>query len=532
MTNLIFFVLGVFVGGTKRSLEVSDDSWFISVSDHAPEEWARVVNDLAGRTGDPLDALRSGVLSGIHREILSLSQLEVEVFEYIVTNPDTELENLLTTINENIPTDRFIDGKPLTMPRVAIWRNYITSMVEKNSESHLESFVREHTRIVTQNSTGIVFLELSDFAFDIIVLEQLFFLVPRPLVNALFPAKPTIPRDPQEFQTLLVDQALRFVHQNLLTGATPEDFARALVYFDTTSILANRMAEYFMSIWIKCFIEPEVATMVRQMSPGTDQGIILNTINSMFEGKNHPAYNMLYTWDRISWLIADPPRQPPTPESIINSLRMSTSLSELVTAEEVKLSWENRERVQATGTRFVISPSTMIAGLKFKPNFQLPLGSDANGTCPICSLADSARTSILAFLRRPDVDLDDHAEIEYLSTETGVSVENINQIITYMKSLRTIPLEIARELARVNKKKINTDISSILRKIKRIGVDTTNVDSRHVFVFYKMMLIKMFESGNDQYAKIFLITDEIFATIENGIWKKYLASLSVSDLCP
>ena len=534
---------GIVVHATKRPREEVDEDINAGTTEYPTEEFSRLLNSLSGRSENFYDALISGVQTPLHDDFRRLGRLEVEAFHILVSEEVENVEDLVPILNSRIDVSRTLDKRPFGMIRAAVWWKFVREEflpTLTNDPVAKASFIQQLTRVQTDESSGITFLEFTRTGWSVAVRNALLRIIPNPPVPIMKFEKLTTIRDPREFKNLLTPKAEEFVQYYILKGFDPSSMERILAYFDTTSLLPSLLAEYFMSInTIRRFDGSIILPLITSAPSGTSPEVLAAMINAKFNEANPPRFKILYTPSRVSWLLENPallttPILSERMEIIVGKLRYHNGKPNRVKTRDVVGEWEALERSQAL-SMFYVAPRTELPSKRWNMSFSIPLGKlESRADYPICSLDEPQRASVLKYLSSDQVgfeELENASNVNGVLSRTGISVPRLIEIVSSMKSLKAIPIDLASELARVNKKKINTDAATILTYAKRRGVDTTNISPQHLLSFYRMMLQAVEEKNAVPGLTPYRNEAKTLALIPEEIWRQYIVMSAISDLC-
>ena len=531
---LLAFVL--VVTGTKRDrTEMEADSLQNRISD--------IINTVAGRAGSKIDIVRSLVKDDeeLSYYFLSLGQFEVEAFEIMTSNPALNSDEMAQLLNTNIDVSRTVSKRAFDTYRVSFW----SPIVLKVDDQDTAHFIGSNTQILT-NDDHITYLQLSDEAWDRFVLAWLLRKdgpreFPRPEMPQVQPPTPI-----DDLETILPPLARQYVLQSVGVDYVYKDASNSILplqYFDTRSVLFRKMREYALTFRSLTLLDREAVSVLREASWNPDAEVLAEQINVKFNSTYPPAFNLLYTAERLRvWLtpynmfmLTNSPDLPPShfmslPIDMMENWALKrffncqTKWPRRVSPEEVRLEWEQHERNQSAGGPFVGIIDTGIRRRPFSVDFKVFPQSDETSADLYLPISTEAKRRVLRFLSEKDTHGMRPSTLEKaltkIFTETGAYRINITQYISYLRSFRYIDEEIANELARLNRLRIATTPESIIAEAtKRTDISHTTPENIHIF--YKLMMESIrARPGDRAYETYTNSAGESLAYIRHDIWRE------------
>ena len=546
----LFFLLFLTVSGSKRARTefegmMNDDP--ISFG----EEFMNVLYQIAGSVIDNITSGRSFVGTDLVEDfVLSLGRLEVEAFGIIVSNPTAVATELVPLLNERIPLNRRISERPFEQFRVTIWAESILRI----QSPRITQWIATNTQIQTTKN-GIDYLQLSNTALD----KILFFL----LIRKNHPPKLPPPVMPQvqyprricDMKFSLPPLAKEYVHQHLrsMDRTDNSNLLQPLAPFDADSVLFRNLREYLLTVYSHAFLDAAaISILCEYHASSMTVEALVEKINSQFNEANPPAFNLLYTPERL-WVFlrlrnfletahSSAPLQL-TEESmrefVLNSLATIPGSPSAISAEAVRMDWEKYERHQA-GRLFFTLADTEIVRKMFNPNFSLihTPESSAMEPIPATDMEEVSLRTALEFHNHVDIDrMTDsdlrHCVISFCATKMMGTV-NITQVIEYAAffgTFKIIDADVADELARINRLGIKTDTVSLIAYLRSSGIRTTASEPDRVFTFYNLMRESMRQSlYAPPYRISFSYPGNHLAVIHYNIWKDFFVKPRLAAL--
>jgi len=504
--NFVLLCITSIVLGSKRSREEFENLSFEETRSALED----TVNILLLRSGNRMNIVRTELQDQRMKELLlSLGQLEVEAFDIISGNPTWTPEQLVEHLNAHIPAARTVSKRGFDIFRVKLWNQLIIRINDESVANDLGA----NTQVLTTDDGDITYLQFTDAGWNRFVLGWLVSKQMRPQLPFEMP-QIIEPRKIADFETRLPPIAREYIHQRLaaIDMTSSDNLMSPLVTFEPRSILFRNLREYLLTVRSLGVLDPVAMTAVETADDSTDSTALSRQINARFNSSHSPTFNLLYSEERLKiWL-----EQKQLVKSFecatcgkvhIQSKPKSLSLVQMkqfilgpltitgqparITAEQVRVEWEKYERTQAPGGRFFIGVNTEIRRKKLSANFHLvsyPVVSVLESLGPV---SNEVKRAALEFLNTTDpVGITVTAmrkAIAKFANERSLNSTQLYECAKTLASYMFIDLDIAEELARINRLRIMISPASIIDDAKRRGIDTKTTPER-IVIFYKGML--------------------------------------------
>ena len=509
-------------------------------------EIAEIINSMMGKVGSKIDLVRLITTDeNVKHYFLSLGHLEVEAFEIITANPSSTDDEIVELLNSQIDVERTVSQHRFDNHRLSFWRHMILKLDDQESAA----FISENTEIHTLQN-GISYLQFSDKAWDTFATIWLANTGPRKFPPLEMP-NPQLPKRISDFDTMLTPTARQFVHQRM----SVVDLSQVLTPFDTRSVLFRNMKEYLLTVRSFGLVDlGEVLEALCESPTLKDLADLAVKVNSKFNTSNPPAMNILYTSERLNYLLLDGAlvglakqgicKAPPSSavlsfhldrfkQIVLDSLNVP-GLPPQISPEMVVTEWNQFERDQGILGPIFFGVNTEIGAAEYDPNFTLlAIGDDTIGSVPP-RIKTEAEKAILEFLCENDMHGLVKSRVRSFAGNIAVATDTLPEEIIayamYMAGYRVIHGEIAKELARINKLRIKASPETILEEARYRGVSFI-ASPKRVSVFYKLM-VEAIRTHPDKppFRLLSGRAGELLAIIDNDIWKDHFGKPRLKEL--
>jgi len=439
-------------------------------------------------------------------------------------------------LNSRIPASKTVNKRGFDMYRVSLWQ----FLLLKVDNQQVAKKIGENTQVLTTNDGTITYLQLSDDLWDSHVFA---WLVASSIRTPQLTQMPAVvePRKFADFEKLLPPIAREYIHRQLADRPPSIDLISPLRMFDTRSVLSRNMREYILTVRSYGILDAVALEVIQRVDDSANPSELARQINAQFNSSHRPSLNLLYSEERLKlWLeqkhvLKNFDSQGCGKKAFcLSSAKMKQFILDPLTipgqparimAEEICLEWQKYERTEAPGGKVSNGVNTGIIRKKFDPNFQL-VSHDAIGMHePLPNFSQDIQRAALEFLNRTKVtDITKETvnkSFVTLSSGNRFDYTQISKCTKALLSFVSIDEDIASELARINRLRIETSPKSVLEDAKNRRIQTTATPSQ-IVVFYKLMLeaiktnpkVPPFGLRNGKDGKV-------MAVIHPSIWKEH-----------
>ena len=541
MNILHLLLVSIVVGAPKRTRDEFENRESIT-------EIAELVDSLAGRSGLRIPMLRSGQSTISKDKLLALTTLEVEAFQIILENHDKDVAETVELLNNHIDMNRRLYRAPFTEFHILVWRDGIMN----SPVAELAAMIETDSQILT-SPDNIEYIQISERIWELFIYPFLLLKIERefPLMRMSSYRKPFTKCAAAR---LLTPLAREFVHQQMrienFTGSL-DYFPRFLKAFNTKSVLLRRLLDYYISVRSMGMIDTKAAMILRQRNAENASSMAAMRINEAFRPPNNTAMRVLYDEKRLSSLRQLGPlhklyksdglidktgsgillfTQENMNKFVLDGLRISYQPLR-ITAVEVVKEWEQLERNQVAGDSAFGAVETGIATKEWNPGFILPVGRPTQSETN--SLSNNVKIQIINYAlefgaKEPLVTTGQnastiHGTLQSLAMETNSDHGKILQYFGEITFPRYLNLEIAHEICRINKLRIDTDAVAVLRDAHGRGLQLIRATPESVVEFYNLMFSSMRLKGSivRPFSVKYHARFGKFATHDFQTWKTY-----------